>query len=93
MLELNRESRPRIEVDYPKFRLTFWHLLIELFRETHKTRFPSHTRFGSCAQEILVYGAAISSYLRGQQIRSTKIAAFLDLPPATTRRHLARLVE
>ena len=90
---LNRESRPRISVDYPKFRIAFWHLLIGLFRETHKTRFPSHTRLGTCAQEILVYGAAISFYLQGQRIRSSKIAAFLDLPHETTRRHLARLVE
>jgi len=90
---LSRESRPRIKIDYPKFRIAFWHLLIGLFRETHKTRFPSHTRLGSCAQEILVYGAAISFYVQGQRIRSSKIAAFIDLPHETTRRHLARLVE
>jgi hypothetical protein len=90
---LNRESRPHIKVDYPKFRIAFWHLLIGLFRETHKTRFPSQTRLGTCAQEILVYGAAISFYLQGQRIRSSKIAAFIDLPHETTRRHLARLLE
>ena len=83
----------KIEADYPKFRRAFWHLVIELLRVTHKTRFPAHVRFGSAVQEIVVYGAAMSLHVRGQPIRSSKISAFLDMPNETCRRHLARLVE
>jgi hypothetical protein len=82
----------RVTIDRAKERIVFWRLVLDLMREAHTVHFAGR-RFGKDREVFTVFAAALGFYAEGQNVRSSKIAQFLDMPTETARRDLNRLVK
>ena len=82
----------RDEIEGLELRATYWRLVVDILKETHRRRLPGR-RFGSDIVMLLSYGAAIVTYSKGRVVRATDVARYLEIPRETARRHLSRLTD
>jgi hypothetical protein len=82
----------RNEIEGLQLRATYWRLVIDILKETHRQRLPGR-RFGSDVVTLLVFGSGIVTYSKGRLIRATDVARYLEIPRETARRYLNRLIE
>lgn len=85
--------RPPRRLPISEFRGAIWRMIIEILRAIHADRFPKGNRFGADVEQLLLYGAAVMLYLEGRQLRTSKLAHYLDLPNETARRHVDKLIQ
>src|SRR5215469_15283791 len=80
----------RHEVEKLEVRATYWSLIIDILRLSHRYRFEG--RFGPNILSVVTYGACLVVYARAKPIQVRTIAAYRDLPKETARRRLRHLV-
>jgi len=80
----------RNEIEGLQLRATYWRLVVEILKETHRHRLPGR-RFGPDVVMLLAYGAVIVNYSKGRLVRASDVARYLEIPRETARRLLHRL--
>jgi hypothetical protein len=82
----------RDEIEGLELRATYWRLIFDILKETHRRRLPGR-RFGPDVAMLLSYGAAIVTYSQGRAVRATDVARYAEIPRETARRQLNRLTD
>jgi DNA-binding transcriptional ArsR family regulator len=72
-------------------RLAIWRILISALRKGHSSNLPGRP-LGPDIPLMMVFGTVVILSSEGNPTNVSKVAAYLELPRETTRRHLDQLV-